>query len=102
MNILGLSPDDPWRDIPKAIDAAALTFQLVGGRDDALDKAFLRILFSVHSESERSAMALEAARRTQGRERGDLTIHTDRGNATMIANYYRDQGYTVYIDGIEF
>ncbi len=102
MNILGLSPDDPWRDIPKAMEAAALTFQLVGGRDDALDKAFLRILFSVHSESERSAMALEAAGRTQGRERGDLTIHTDRGNATMIANYYRDQGYTVYIDGIEF
>jgi RHS repeat-associated protein len=101
-NAIGQSPDDPWRNVLAAIEAAKATFQALGGDPAKLDMVFLHVLFSVHSPLERTRMAQEAANRALSGPRGQIAIHVDPANATTIANYYVSQGFTVYIDGVPY
>jgi RHS repeat-associated protein len=100
MNLVGRSPDDPWRDPNKAIAMAELSFELLGGDPARLDRGFLSSLFSIRSKEQRIKMIEEAARALSKGGSEPLTIDAQgQAQIQQIADYYESRGYTVLIDG---
>jgi RHS repeat-associated protein len=60
MNVIGRSPDDPWRDVPKAMEMAETSFELLGGDREDLNREFLEVLFRTESMEERIKMLEDA------------------------------------------
>ncbi len=94
MNVIDRSPDDPWRDVSKAMEMAETSFKLLGGDPKELDREFLEILFTTRSKDERVKMLEEA---TRGGNVGipPLVAITpaDDEHAKMIRDHYLKNGY---------
>jgi RHS repeat-associated protein len=96
MNVIGKSPDDPWRDVPKAMEMAELTFELLGGEIRNLDREFLEILFRTKSKKERIDM-LKAAMTPGGVgvPRVVGITFSDPEHLQMMIEYFQKTGYSI-------
>ena len=94
LNVISRSPDDPWRDVPKAMEMAEASFELLGGDPKELDREFLEVVFGTESRDERIEMLKDAVRR-QGVGIPAVVGITpaDDHHAKMIRDYYMKNGY---------
>ncbi len=94
MNVVDRSPDDPWRDVAKALEMATMSFELLGGDPGEMDREFLEVLFTTRSRDERVEMLKDAVRTDRvGVPRPVGITPADTRHATMIREYYLKNGY---------